>query len=92
MRAAADAAAVAASAVRLIETELLPEATHGLDLARRSFELGDTTTPLLLESQRALVTARQALLDARLEAALALVELERQLGGPLKGPTTPPRE
>ncbi len=87
VRAAADASAVAAGAVRLIEAELLPEAARGFDLARRSFALGDTTTPLLLESQRALVTARQALLDARLEAALSRLELERQLGGPLVDPT-----
>lgn len=86
VRAAADAATVSVGAVRLIEAELLPEATRGLDLARRSFELGDATTTLLLESQRALVMARQALLDARLEAALARVELERQLGAPLNDP------
>ncbi len=50
---------------------------------RYPFELASATTPTVLESQRVLLAAREALVRGRREAALARIELERALGAPL---------
>lgn len=83
-RAAADRAALAAGAAASVRDALLPQSERSLDLARRSFDLGGVPLMVLLEARRASLTARQALLDANLEAALADIELLRAVGGPAR--------
>jgi outer membrane protein TolC len=79
--------------VRFVEDELLPQTERSAALARRAYELGDTTILVLLDNERAVLLARQNGIDARLEAARAQVDLERSLGAPLDavhaGPTAP---
>jgi cobalt-zinc-cadmium efflux system outer membrane protein len=83
VRAAVDRATSAARTAQFAADELLPQAEQGAALARSSFDLGGVTLPSLLESQRAVLTAREHRIEALLEAALAQVELERAAGGPI---------
>lgn len=83
VRSAADRDAAAARAARHVERVLLPQAEHGHDLAQRARELGSVTVLAALESQRAVLAARERLVRSRLDAALARVELERALGAPI---------
>jgi cobalt-zinc-cadmium efflux system outer membrane protein len=84
VRAAVDRAASAARAARFVADELLPQAERGLQLARTSYDLGDTTLLALLESQRAALQARSTRVEALLEAARARVEIERAAGASLE--------
>jgi cobalt-zinc-cadmium efflux system outer membrane protein len=84
VRAACDRADTAARTAAFVAEELLPQAERSLQLARKAHELGDTTVLAMLARQRAVLAARQHLLEALLEAARARVELERQSGGPLE--------
>ena len=83
VRASVDRATSAARTAQFAGEELLPQAEQGAALARSSYDLGGVTLPSLLESQRAVLTAREHRIEALLEAALAQVELERAAGGPL---------
>jgi cobalt-zinc-cadmium efflux system outer membrane protein len=85
VRAAADEATLAADAVRFVLDELLPQAERSAALAREAYGLGDTTILPMLEAERTLSQARATGVEAELDAALALVELERAVGGPLPG-------
>jgi cobalt-zinc-cadmium efflux system outer membrane protein len=82
VRAALDRAVTAGETARFIAEELLPQAERSAELARTAYELGDTTSIALLESQRAALLARSARIDALLEAALARVDLERRAAAP----------
>ena len=83
VRSAADKAAASVRTAAFMETQLLPQAEQSVDLARRSYELGDTTLLSLLETQRAALQARQGYIEARLDAAKMLSDLERAAGSPL---------
>jgi cobalt-zinc-cadmium efflux system outer membrane protein len=87
VRAAFDRAEVAARAATFARAELVPQAERNAALAARAYELGDTTVLTLLQAQQAALEARRTEIDARLEAALARIELERAAGAPLGGPT-----
>ena len=63
---------------------MLPRAELAASLAERAYALGDTTVLALLESQRRVLQARQALIEARAEAARSRVELERRIGAPFR--------
>lgn len=83
VRAAADRAANAARTAIFIRDSLLPQAEESLQLAQRAFELGDATVLTLLESQRAVLIARGMRISSLGEAAVAISELEREVGAPL---------
>jgi cobalt-zinc-cadmium efflux system outer membrane protein len=83
VRAAIDRLRLAVDASSFVEDEVLPQAERGMALAHRAYELGATTVLSLLEAETAVLTARSTIIDVRLEAALAMVDLERALGGPL---------
>jgi outer membrane protein TolC len=90
-RDAADPAAVAEEAAAIAHDALLPEAERGATLAERAYALGDTQVLSLLEAQRVLIGARRIEIEARLEAALARIALERTLGAPLEAEARPVR-
>jgi outer membrane protein, heavy metal efflux system len=89
VRAAADRATAAARTATFMRNELLPQAQQSVDLARRSYELGDTTLLTLLESQRTAIQARQSYLDARLDAAQTISNLERTASAPMASLLSP---
>jgi len=86
VRAALDAATVAARAAAFARSELVPQAESAAALAERAHALGDTTVLTLLQAQAGALEARRVALEARLEAALAQVDLERAAGAPLPYP------
>ena len=81
VRAAADRARMASDAARFVQDELLPQAERSAGLAREARELGDLTVWELVDAERSVVRAQAAGAAVELEAALAMVELERVLGG-----------
>jgi cobalt-zinc-cadmium efflux system outer membrane protein len=83
VRALVDKAACAARTARFVMDELLPQAERGASLARTAYELGDTTSLSMLESQRAALQARRSRTEALLDAARTRVDLERALGASL---------
>lgn len=87
-RAAWDRARLAAQTVAFIDAELLPQAERSIALAQQAYDLGDTTILVLIEARKAAHQARFARIDALLEAALAVSDLERAVGGPLAGAAT----
>lgn len=87
--AAERAAQVAAAAARVRSTRAALDAARGapvdraealLALALRGYQLGEVTQPLLLDTRRALLAAREARLDAFRDALLAVVDWERASG------------
>jgi len=92
VRAAVDRAAASARVARFVAEELLPQAERGLELARDSYSLGDTTLLAVLESQRAALQARSTRIEALLEAARTGVEVERAAGACREVLETPVRE
>ncbi len=83
VRAAADQRQLAVATARFVEDEVLPQAERVMALARKAYDGGDTNLLTLLQAETAAITARATLVEARLLAALARVDLERALGGPL---------
>lgn len=69
--------------------EILPAARQAFEAIAEGYRAGKFGYLDLLEAQRSLFDARQRHLAALASARLALVELERLLGGPLE--TQPPR-
>jgi outer membrane protein TolC len=84
VRAAVDEADLSAAAATFVREEFLPQAMHSADLAREAYRQGNTTLQPVLLVEGAEVDARAVEVEALLEAALALVELERALGGVLE--------
>lgn len=64
----------------LAKREIIPEATRTLDASTRGYELGRFSLLEVLDSQRALFTARAQLLVALSDAYKASSDLERLLG------------
>jgi outer membrane protein TolC len=83
IRAALEGALVAARTALFATDELVPQAERSAARAAKAFELGDITVLTLLQAQRAALEARRTQIDARLEAALFRIELERTAGAPL---------
>lgn len=83
VRAAVDRAEIAARAASFAKDELRPQAERSLSLAGKAYELGDTTVLTLLQAEKAALEARRTEIEALLEAALSLVEVERAAGAPL---------
>ncbi len=83
VRGALERARSAQAAAQFADGELLPQAEAAAALASRAYALGETTALALLDSQRALLQARQSAAAARAAAARAHLDLERALGAPL---------
>ncbi|MDP6385738.1 MAG: TolC family protein [Planctomycetota bacterium] len=60
--------------------QLLPEAEHGLALARASHAAGQSSLFVVLDAQERLLAARRRQVAAQREAAAAAAALERALG------------
>jgi len=84
VRAALDRAEVAARAAAFARDELVPQAERSASLAEMAYRLGDTTVLTLLEARRTVLAARQTEIEARLEAALSGIDVERATGAPLE--------
>ncbi len=65
----------ALSALRVLQTDALPGLDENESLANRSFDVGQIGLPDLLLIRREILDTRFQYLDARLEAALARIEL-----------------
>lgn len=64
----------------LIRTQLLPQSELGLQSVLAAYENGKAEFAMLLEAQRQIRQARQALLKSRVEAQMRLADIERILG------------
>jgi outer membrane protein TolC len=84
VRAALRRAQAAREALNSAERDLAPACALGVELARRSLELGDATVLELLDARRRLAQAQRDTVRARRELASAGLELERCLGAPLQ--------
>jgi cobalt-zinc-cadmium efflux system outer membrane protein len=68
---------------RLLASTLLPQAEANLRAAIADYESGRIDFATLIEAERQVLEARMRLLDAEVEAALRLAELETIVGGEL---------
>ncbi len=69
---------------RLLETELIPRAQQTFDSAMAAFPSGTVDVLSLLDSLRTLETQKVARIAIHVDRELALVDLERAVGTPLK--------
>jgi cobalt-zinc-cadmium efflux system outer membrane protein len=74
----------ARQAVQRYETEILPASLQVEQMAQESYQSGQTGLPALLLTVQAAREIRQRALQAGLDYQLALAELERAMGTPLK--------
>lgn len=65
---------------KLLRGTLLPQAEATLKAARAGYETGQVDYTTLIEAQRQILRTRLALLDAEVETAMRVVEIERQTG------------
>lgn len=68
---------------RLLRDTLLPQAEANLDAAQAGYESGKVNFNTLIEAERRILRTRLALLDAEVDARVALAELEQLAGAPL---------
>ena len=71
---------VASAQVEILEREILPAATRSLDLARFSYQEGETSLLDLLDAQRTFRETQREAAGSRLALALALAEVQRLVG------------
>ena len=71
---------IAAGQVALLEGEILSAAQRSVDLARFSFEEGETSLLDLLDAQRTFRETQREAADARLALTLAVAEAQRLVG------------
>jgi outer membrane protein, heavy metal efflux system len=64
----------------LLRTTLLPQAKATLEAAQAGYETGQVNFNTLIEAERQILRTRLALLDAEVETAVNLAELERLTG------------
>lgn len=84
-RAAYDAR-IALMRYEFYESEVLPHVSANLDSARTRYENGEESVILLLETQEEVFNQRRIAIDALRDYRIALVELERAVGGKLPAP------
>jgi len=82
VRGAADRALTAWRLMKTYRNESLPLAQTNLELSRESFRAGRASFLAVLEAERQFLDARHAYVNAALEAAVAVPELERTIGLP----------
>jgi cobalt-zinc-cadmium efflux system outer membrane protein len=71
---------IAGEQARLLDSELLPAATRSVELARFSYEEGETSLLDLLDAQRTYRDTQREAIEAHLSLALALTEVQRLVG------------
>ena len=71
---------IAGAQAVLLDGELLPAATRSVDLARFSYEEGETSLLDLLDAQRTYRDTQREAIEAHLALALALSEVQRLVG------------
>jgi cobalt-zinc-cadmium efflux system outer membrane protein len=71
---------VASAQADILEREILPAATRSLDLARFSYQEGETSLLDLLDAQRTFRETQREAAQSRLALALALAEVQRLVG------------
>ena len=71
---------VASAQAQLLESSILPAASRSLDLAGLSYREGETSLLDLLDAQRTFRETQREALEARLALALAIAEVQRQVG------------
>jgi outer membrane protein TolC len=69
---------------RLLDTEFIPRAQQTFDSAMAAFSSGTVDVLSLLDSLRTLETQKLSRVAVRVDRELALVDLERAAGVPLK--------
>jgi cobalt-zinc-cadmium efflux system outer membrane protein len=69
--------------LEILRTGVIDPSQKSLTIIREAYRLGQLRTLDVLNEQRRLVNLQFSYLDAQAEAARALVELERAVGGPL---------
>ncbi len=77
-------AASARQAVQRYQAEILPASLQVEQMAQESYSSGQTGLPALLQTVQAAREIRQRALQAALDYQLALADLERAMGTPLK--------
>jgi cobalt-zinc-cadmium efflux system outer membrane protein len=77
-------AASARQAVQRYQDEILPASLQVEQMAQESYQSGQTGLPALLQTVQAAREVRQRALQAGLDYQLALADLERAMGTPLK--------
>jgi cobalt-zinc-cadmium efflux system outer membrane protein len=77
-------AASARQAVQRYQTEILPASLQVEQMAQESYQAGQTGLPALLQTVQAAREVRQRALQAGLDYQLALADLERAMGTPLR--------
>jgi cobalt-zinc-cadmium efflux system outer membrane protein len=71
---------VAAEQTNLLDTDLLPSATRSVELARFSFQEGETSLLDLLDAQRTFRATQREVVEAHLGFSVALAEVRRLVG------------
>jgi cobalt-zinc-cadmium efflux system outer membrane protein len=82
--AAVSRATSARQAVQRYQTEILPASLQVEQMAQESYQSGQTGLPALLQTVQAAREVRQRALQAGLDYQLALADLERAMGTPLR--------
>lgn len=77
-------AASAQQAVQRYRTEILPASLQVEQMAQESYQSGQTGLPALLQTVQAAREVRQRALQAGLDYQIALADLERAMGTPLR--------
>ena len=77
-------AAAARQAVERYQNEILPASLQVEQMAEESYRAGQTGLPAYLQTLQAARDVRRAALQAGLDYQLALADLERAMGTPLK--------
>lgn len=67
------------------QDEGLPLAQETVEAAQRAFEAGEQNILVLMEAQKSLVAQRAEYVNAQRDYAIALVDLQRAIGGELSG-------
>lgn len=80
---------VALQLARLYESDIIPQGDVNVAAAQKAYDSGEQSITALLEAKRFVVTQRQAEVAVMRDAAVALANLERAVGGrlPSDGPT-----
>jgi outer membrane protein, heavy metal efflux system len=74
----------ARESIELYKNEILPRSQDNLRIIRIAYDLGDHQLLDLLSEQRRLVDAQQQYTDSLKEYYLAIIELDRAVGAPIK--------
>lgn len=71
---------VASAQVQMLVSDILPSAAGSLQLARRSYEEGETSLLDLLDAQRTFRETQREAVESRLALALAAADIQRLVG------------